>query len=78
MTLSFEGVSSLTSAFLNAAIGQLYGVFKASEVRAKLRPRNLRLEDRAVLRRVVEVSKAYFKDPERFRDTARDLGVAER
>ncbi len=67
VTVSFQNVTSLTSAFLNAAIGQLYDSFSEDEIRTKLKVKNLAPEDRALLKRVVETAKAYFKDPERFK-----------
>ena len=35
--LSFRNVSTLTSAFLNTAIGQLYGAFDEDQIRALLK-----------------------------------------
>jgi len=67
VTVSFQNVTSLTSAFLNAAMGQLYGSFSEDEIRAKLKVKDLEPEDRALLKRVVDTAKAYFKDPERFK-----------
>lgn len=67
ITVSFQNVTSLTSAFLNAAIGQLYGAFSEDEIRAKIKVQDMEPEDRALLKRVVETAKAYFKDPERFK-----------
>ncbi len=67
VTVSFQNVTSLTSAFLNAAIGQLYGAFTEGEIRAKIKVQDMEPEDRALLKRVVETAKAYFKDPERFK-----------
>jgi len=65
--VSFHNVTSLTSAFLNAAIGQLYGSFSADQIRAKLQVKDMVAEDLALLKRVVDTAKAYFKDPERFK-----------
>lgn len=67
VTVSFRNVTSLTSAFLNAAIGQLYDSFSEDEIRATLKVKDLEPEDRALLKRVVETAKAYFKDPARFK-----------
>ena len=67
VTVSFQNMTHLTAAFLNAAIGQLYGSFSEDEIQAKLKVKNLEPEDRALLKRVVETAKAYFKDPERFK-----------
>ena len=63
VTVSFLNVSSLTSAFLNAAIGQLYGSFTENEIRSKLKVKDIEPDDLALLKRVVETAKQYFKDP---------------
>ena len=66
VTVSFLNVSSLTSAFLNAAIGQLYGSFTENGIRSKLKVKDIEPDDLALLKRVVETAKQYFKDPKRF------------
>lgn len=66
VTVSFRNVSSLTSAFLNAAIGQLYGSFSSGEIRARLKVKDMVPADLALLKRVVDTAKEYFKDPGRF------------
>ncbi len=65
--LSFEQVETLISAFLNAAIGQLYGEFTEDRIRELLAVRDMDPDDLPVLKRVVENAKAYFRDPERFK-----------
>lgn len=67
VTVSFRNVSSLTSAFLNAAIEQLYGSFSQEEIRARLKVKDISPADLALLKRVVDTAKEYFKDPNRFR-----------
>ena len=64
--LSFRNVTTLTSAFLNAAIGQLYGTFDATEIRALLKVQDMQQDDIALLKRVVETAKLYFSDPQKF------------
>ena len=71
VTVSFLNVSSLTSAFLNAAIGQLYSSFSENEIRSKLKVADLEPDDRELLKRVVDTAKEYFKDPERFKRAER-------
>lgn len=66
VSLSFRNVTTLTSAFLNAAIGQLYGVFSAEEVRSLLSVEDIESDDLMLLKRVVDTAKLYFKDPHRF------------
>lgn len=64
--LSFLNITSVTSAFLNAAIGQLYGEFSEDAIRAGLQVADMAPDDLALLKRVVETAKAYFKDREGF------------
>ena len=71
MTVSFLNVTSLTSAFLNAAIGQHYGSFSENEIRSKIKVTDLEPDDRALLKRVVDTAKEYFKDPQRFKSAER-------
>jgi len=71
VTVSFLNVTSLTSAFLNAAIGQLYSSFSENEIRSKLKVADLEPDDRELLKRVVDTAKEYFKDPERFKRAER-------
>jgi hypothetical protein len=71
VTVSFLNVTSLTSAFLNAAIGQLYGSFREDQIRSKLKVTDLQPDDLALLKRVVDTAKEYFKDPGRFKKAER-------
>lgn len=71
--LSFHNISTLTSAFLNAAVGQLYGEFSEEQIRALLKVQDMQPDDLALLKRVVDTAKQYFKDPDRFDQTLRDM-----
>ena len=66
VTLSFHNITTLTSAFLNAAIGQLYGAFSEEQIRSLLNVHDMQADDLALLKRVVETAKLYFRDPQRF------------
>lgn len=66
VTLTFRNVTTLTSAFLNAAIGQLYGTFSEEKIRSLLKVQDMQPDDLALLKRVVETAKLYFKDPKKF------------
>ncbi len=70
--LSFEQITLLTSAFLNTAIGQLYGVFKAEDIRALLRVDMLQQDDLVLLKHVVDTAKLYFKNPKKFEQAIRE------
>jgi hypothetical protein len=64
--ISFFGVSRMTTAFLNAAVGQLYGEFDEGTLKARLAP-PVDFEDWHLkrLKLVVERAKSYFEDQER-------------
>lgn len=70
--LSFLNVDSITSAFLNAAVGQLYGEFSEEQIRANLKVVDISQDDLALLKRVVETAKTYFRDPQRFTKARKD------
>jgi hypothetical protein len=61
--LSFQNVESLTSAFLNAAVGQLYGVFPEQQLKESLSVQDMENDDLELLKRVVDTAKQYFQDP---------------
>lgn len=73
VVLSFAQVETLISAFLNAAIGQLYGELTEEQIRARLSVRDMTQEDLALLKRVVENAKAYFRDPQRFKQAVKEV-----
>lgn len=70
--LSFHHVNMLTSAFLNAAIGQLYGTFNEEQIRSLLEV-DMQPEDLELLKRVVDIAKLYFKDPAKFNQAVRQV-----
>lgn len=78
VSLSFRNVSDLTSAFLNAAVGQLYDSYKEEQIRELLSVEDMTPEDMELLKRVVETAKKYFKDPKEFDAAVREaLGESE-
>ena len=74
--LSFLNVSHLTSAFLNAAIGQLYGEFSENVIKDGIQISDMEQDDLKLLKRVVHTAKAYFRDPERL-SRARRIALEE-
>jgi len=64
--ISFFNVKRLTSAFLNVAIGQLYGEFNGEILSTHLSVVDIEPDDFILLSRVIETAKVYFKDPVRF------------
>ena len=73
VVLSFRHVTMLTSAFLNAAIGQLYGTFSEDQIRSLLDVEDMQPDDLALLKRVVDTAKLYFADPKKFDQVIRDV-----
>lgn len=64
--LSFQGVETVISAFLNAAIGQLYGEFTEDQIRNLVSVKDMAQDDLVMLKRVVENAKLYFANREKF------------
>ena len=73
VSLSFRNVSTLTSAFLNAAVGQLYGQFDEDQIRRLLKVEDMESDDVALLKRVVDTAKQYFRDPQRFEQATQEV-----
>ena len=72
VALSFHKVTTLTAAFLNAAIGQLYGTFSEEKIRSLLKVKNVESDDLALLKRVVDNAKLYFGNQRRFDQVFRE------
>jgi hypothetical protein len=66
LQISFANVQRLTSAFLNVAIGQLYGKYTSEVLRSHLTVSEIIADDSALLTRVIETAKQYYANPERF------------
>ncbi|MEN5277448.1 STAS-like domain-containing protein [Brucella sp. TWI432] len=65
VTLSFYGVTRMTTAFLNAAIGQMYGDFDEDFIKAHLdAPTDFEPWHLTRLKLVTDRAKTYFRNPE--------------
>lgn len=71
--LSFAETDELTPAFLNAAVGQLYGTFQADLIEKSLSFADLDPEDEVILKRVMERAKSYFEHAYSCRKALRDV-----
>ena len=67
VSLAFLNVSTLTAAFLNAAISQLYGNCDEVQIR-----KTLTAVDRKLLKYVIDSAKRYFKDPQRYEQAMKE------
>lgn len=67
VTLSFQNIEILTTAFLNTAVGQLYRDFSEDFIRENLKVSDISDSGKVALKRVVTTAKLYFKDPDALR-----------
>ena len=71
--LSFRNVTALTGAFLNAAVGQLYGIFDEEKIQTLLKIEDAEPKDLALLDRVIRNAKLYFEDPKRYNRAVQEV-----
>lgn len=71
--ISFKNVEILTSAFLNMAIGQLYGNYDEDIIRGKLSVIEINQEDKNLLKRVVDTAKIYYKNLEKMKESIKKI-----
>ncbi|MBE8726961.1 DUF4325 domain-containing protein [Flavobacterium sp. KB82] len=66
--LDFVGISIMITAFLNAAIGKLYGKkeYTPDFLNEYLKLKNVELEDRSLFKDVIQRAKEYFANKEDF------------
>ncbi len=68
--LDFSEITLMTTAFLNAAIGQLYSSFSGDQLNKNLSLDNVADDDRILFKKVIERAKQYFIDKKGFEDSA--------
>lgn len=66
VVLSFDRIDTIISAFLNAAVGQLYGQLSYESVDKLLTATNLDDDDIDIWQHVIDNAKAYFSNPNEF------------
>lgn len=64
VTLSFQNIEILTTAFLNTAVGQLYKDHTEDFIKENLKVSDISESGKVALKRVVDTAKLYYKDPE--------------
>ena len=70
--IDFMNIEILTTAFLNAAIGQLYAEYSGDELNTKLKIENVSPEDSSLFAKVVKRAKEYFLNKEEFENTVNE------
>lgn len=71
--ISFNGVTDLTSAFLNNAIGKLYGAFDEAFIKSKISVTDISENEVVILKRVVDRAKSFFDDSEHYIRVANEV-----
>lgn len=64
--IDFSDIELIVSTFLNASIGQLYGLYSTQFIQQYLSITNMTNEDLDILKKVTDTAKAYFKDKKGF------------
>ena len=66
--LSFEGITLITSAFLNAAIGRRYdGKYDEKIIKKSLKCVDIERDDKILIEAVIENAQRYFSNPARYK-----------
>lgn len=68
VTLDFEEVTFLTTAFLNVVIGALYKDYTSEQLQAKLHIENINEETVARIKKVTDNAKLFYSDEEKFNE----------
>ena len=63
----------LTSAFLNTAIGLLYKDFSEEDIKKYLSVDDIDSTDAVLLKRVVDTAKLFYTDPERIKNSLKEV-----
>lgn len=66
--VSFKNIKTLITAFLNAAIGQLYDEFSEEDIQTYLSVEDMTSDHEMSLKRVIKNAKIYFENREPFDD----------
>lgn len=61
VVVDFSGIDLTITAFLNASIGKLYGKYSSEQIKAKLGIENLQVEEKQLLKMVIDLAKLRFE-----------------
>lgn len=73
VTVDFNGITDLTTAFLNVGIGHLYNNYSSAELNTKLQIVNLDELDKYLLTQVIERVKMNEAKEEEFKELIREV-----
>ena len=66
VVLDFQGITMMTTAFLNVVIGQLYKDYTSEELKEKLHFENIPSGNARRIKNVTDNAKLFYKDPDSF------------
>jgi hypothetical protein len=66
VSLDFQNIELIITAFLNACIGQLYSKYSSEELNENLKLDNVKEEDKFLFHKAIKRAKEYFENPESF------------
>ena len=69
VTLNFESITFLTTAFLNVVIGALYKDYTSEQLQANLHIENINEETATRIKKVTDNAKLFYSDEEKFNET---------
>lgn len=73
LILDFDEIKVLNTAFLNAAIGQLYAVYNSEFLNKHLKIINIKENDLVYLKKAISTAKEYFSNPDLFDESAKSV-----
>lgn len=68
--IDFREITIMTTAFLNAAIGQLYSSYSSETLNKNLQLINVANDDKILFKKVITRAKEYFSNKNNFNDSA--------
>lgn len=73
VTLDFEGMTFLTTAFLNVVIGTLYKDYTSEQLQARLHIVNANNETIARIKKVTDNAKSFYSDEDKFNQAVEEV-----
>ena len=73
VTLDFQDVTFLTTAFLNVVIGTLYKDYTSEQLQSKLHVLNINDETAARIKKVTTNAKAFYEDEAKFNQSVEEI-----
>jgi hypothetical protein len=73
VTLDFQNIELIITAFLNACLGQLYSKYSSEYLNENLKLENIKQEDKFLFNKAIKRAKEYFENPESFDNSVNEV-----